>query len=655
MLLLSCCTEKKKPPITPVIKQELAKSESLKDKILSDPFKSDSVLKEITSLSQDSLKSDILFDISYGFYSERDSLNFLLWNKITLNHSLNLRDTARIAESYWDLANFFYNEKVLDSSYYYYNVALDLYEHINDDYHAARMLINLATIQRDIKDYQTSEITTIQALTKLRPLNKKYQLYLAYNNLGITNNHLEQFNEAERFHNKALAVADDLDDSILQALTLNNIGVVYENLGQFSKAVESYKKAQVVDSLEYKYPELNAMLMDNLAYSRFKLGDTLSVEKEFLDALALRKEINHFSGIATSYLHLGEYYLSKKDTSKAFDRFMQSRKISIEKDLDQEFLQATLALAELGGQRSGEFYNDYIEKSTEFQRDERAVKNRFAKIRFQTNELIAETKRLTEQKIWITVVSVLVILSLLLLIYIRIQRAKNKELAFEREQRIANEEIYKLMLKQQSRVEEGRQQERKRISSDLHDGVLGRLYGTRLSLEFLNIQMPPDESKKFNSLTTELQQIEKEVREISHDLVSENFFHNSSMIKIIENLLDEKNQLGSTVFHFHHNQDIRWESLHEEVKLDVYRIIQEATQNIIKHSGADEAWVELREEDSDIVVIIKDNGHGFPKDEKRKGIGLNNAESRVKKWNGYFFIDSSPGQGTEIAIKIAIK
>lgn len=654
MLHLSSCTERKSSYNTD-IKQELAKSEKLKEKIFSDPSKSDSVLNEILSLSQDSIKSKVLYDISYNFYSKRDSLNFRLWNKITLHHSLNSGDTARVAESYWDLANFFYKEKILDSSYYYYNVAFDLYEQVNDDYHAARMLINLATIQKDIKDYQTSEITAIRALSKLRPLKKKYQLYLTYNILGITNNHLEQYNEALNFHEKALQVAEDLGDGTLKALTLNNIGVVYKNLEQYPEAIRSYKAAQGVDSLQKKYPELHAMLIDNLAYARFMSKDYVNVEKDLLRSLALRKEIDHFSGIATSYLHLGDYYLNFSDTSRAYQNYVESREIAIDKKLNEEFLESTLALAKIGGGRSQEFYNDYIEKSTEFLQEERAVKNRFAKIRFQTDELIAETKRLTQQRVWITVVSVLVIMFLLLLYYLRVQQTKNRALVYEREQRIANEEIYKLMLKQQSKLEEGRQQERERISSDLHDGVLGRLYGTRLSLEFLNIEMSQEELNKFSALTTELQKIEKEVREISHDLVSENFFKDSSFVNLMENLLEERNKLGITTFNFQNSPGIRWEDLNEEVKLDLYRIVQEGTQNIVKHSGAKEAWIALWEEDSKIMLIIRDNGSGFSKGEEKNGIGLKNTRSRIKKWNGELFITASPGQGTEIRIELLIE
>ena len=622
--------------------------------ILSEPSKKAAVLNEIQSFAQDTIKSRILFGITYEFYTRRDSSNFRFWNKASMDHSSKIEDTLRIAEANWDLANFLYKEKLLDSSYYYYNVALELYEQKNNDYEAGRMLINLATIQRDIKDYQNSEITTIQALRKIKPLGKKYQLYLVYNNLGIANNQLEAYEDALKFHNIAFDFASQLDDHTLRALSLNNIGVVYKNLEQHSKAIESYNQALATDDLEEIYPELQAMLVDNRAYSRFMLDNPMGVEKDLLQALALRKRINHYSGIATSYLHLGDFSLYNSDSAKAREYYMKSRSISLEKKLNEEFLQSTLALAKLGGERSQEFYNDYIEKSAEFLREERAIKNRFAKIRFQTDELIAETKRLTEQKIWITVVSVLVIMFLLLLYYLKVQRTKNRKLVYEREQRIANEEIYKLMLKQQSKLEEGRQQERKRISSDLHDSVLGRLYGTRLSLEFLNMEMSPEELNKFHSLTTELQKIEKEVREISHDLFSENFFHDSSIVKIIEDLLDERNKLETTFFNFQH-QDIRWEDLNEEVKLDLYRIIQEATQNIIKHSGAEEAWIALWEEDSKIVLTIRDNGSGFSKDEEKNGIGLKNAEARIEKWNGQFFITSSPGQGTEIRIELPIE
>lgn len=632
----------------------MALAESLKIQILANPTKRDSVLNAIFTFDKDSIKTRILLDISYNFYSKKDSLSFRYWNKVAQKHSHEIKDTSAVAETYWDLANFYYKEKILDSSYHYYNKALELYDYINDDYQAARMLINLATIQRDIKDFKNSEITTIEALKKLQPLDKQYQKYLAYNNLGVTNNHLEEYSEAIKFHNRALVIAENLDDEILIALTLNNIGVVYKNLGEYIKAIENYSKAKAIDSLAIKYPELEAMVMDNLAYSRFRLNDTLGIEKNFLSALALRERISHFSGIATSHLHLGDYYLSTSDTLKAINHYLESRKVSTSKGLNQEFLQSTLALAKLGGNGSSIFYNDYIDKATEFQREERAIKNRFAKIRFQTDEYIAETKRLTEQKIWIALVSLLTIMSLILLNYVRLQRTKNKDLAHEREQRIANEEIYKLILKQQSKLEEGRQQERKRISSDLHDGILGKLFGARLRFEFLNLEMSPNELKKFQSLTTELQEIEKEVREISHDLVSADFLYNSSFINLIDDLIHKKNAVGNICFHLDHDKSIKWENVNQEIQLDLYRIVQEAMQNIIKHADAKEVRITIHEENSKLLLTIRDNGRGFQKDKIRNGIGLINAESRVKKWNGYFSINSSLGHGTELTVEIPL-
>ena len=67
------------------------------------------------------------------------------------------------------------------------------------------------------------------------------------------------------------------------------------------------------------------------------------------------------------------------------------------------------------------------------------------------------------------------------------QRAKNKELKFAKQQQETNEEIYNLMLSQQDKVDEARALEKKRISEELHDGILGRLFGTRLSLDSLNM------------------------------------------------------------------------------------------------------------------------------------------------------------------------
>jgi signal transduction histidine kinase len=105
-----------------------------------------------------------------------------------------------------------------------------------------------------------------------------------------------------------------------------------------------------------------------------------------------------------------------------------------------------------------------------------------------------------------------------LLFIVRAQRARTRELLFKQAQQKANEEIFNLMMSQQSIIDESRYKEKKRLAQDLHDGVLGRMFGLRLNLDSLNSSTDPDAPQKRTELLNELKTIEQDIREISHDL-----------------------------------------------------------------------------------------------------------------------------------------
>lgn len=239
--------------------------------------------------------------------------------------------------------------------------------------------------------------------------------------------------------------------------------------------------------------------------------------------------------------------------------------------------------------------------------------------------------------------------------FLRVQRTKNKELIFEREQQKSNEEIFSLMLKQQSNLEEGRLKERHRISEDLHDGVLGKIFGTRIGLGFLNFEGDENDKKKQQLYIEELQNIEKEIRAISHELKSDILSSKVDFYKIIENLIDQKSDLGNFECEINADNEIQWDKISDEIKINLYRITQEALQNCIKYSNATKVDIHFELNDDTLNLFIKDNGIGFNIKEKRKGIGLKNMQSRATKLNGVFKVTSIINKGTTIFVSCLIQ
>ena len=100
---------------------------------------------------------------------------------------------------------------------------------------------------------------------------------------------------------------------------------------------------------------------------------------------------------------------------------------------------------------------------------------------------------------------------------------------------------------------------------------------------------------------------------------------------------------------------IEWNEVNEnefsgDLKLTVFRIVQEQLNNIIKHAEAKEAVVAFHRRDEALFLSIKDNGVGFDTSQKKNGVGLRNICSRAELNNGYASVHSEPGEGCELLV-----
>lgn len=197
--------------------------------------------------------------------------------------------------------------------------------------------------------------------------------------------------------------------------------------------------------------------------------------------------------------------------------------------------------------------------------------------------------------------------------------------------------------------------EQNRISRELHDGVLNKLYGTRLQLGILNESDTDEVKAKQLTYVDLLQEIEKEIRDISHDLHSDIFNGAFNYISLLNNLINEQNELKVTHFLIEIDTTVAWENITGLVKITIYRIVQEAIQNVIKHAIAKECRIEIINfSNKELHLTIEDNGVGFDSNKKEnEGIGLKNMEERAKTLNSKLNVTSELGKGTKI--KVAFK
>ncbi|MEL1255708.1 tetratricopeptide repeat protein [Flavobacterium sp. DGU38] len=611
----------------------------------------------IMSQPEDSLKRVNLFKVANRYFNMRDWNEYNKTVKIILEKAQKANDSVSMSKAYTYLGDYYSSQAISDSAFLYYFKAEKIYTDSNSFYNLAKTRLSKALLQFNEGDFYGSEKAVFNALRVIKGKNNNDILYEAYNLLGVIYNELGDYEKAIEFHNKAIA---SIDNNLIpaefqsKATSLNNIGFVYQNLNDYKKANFYFKKGLEEKNLYNQKPELYAILLDNLAYSRFKLNQNEELPDLFYKALKIRDSLQLTAGITASKMHLSEYYAVKKDTAKAIHYSNQALLVSKRTKNFRNVLVALKQLSLIQPEKASKYSEDYIHLNDSLQKAERKMGDKFTRIEYETNEIKNENSSLEIQNR--TLVYVFSIFSLIVLFFYiyKTQQAKNRELLFKQQQQVANEDIYNLMISQQNAIETMRIREKKKVAQDLHDGVLGRMFGVRISLDSLDKLDEETANDKRKKYLLELKEIEQDIREISHDLNKEKSGLMNNFVAILEKLFQNQTNTFNTKLIYNIDSNIKWDLVSNVVKINLYRIIQEALQNVNKYAQAKTINVEFKNEINYLAVLISDDGVGFNTHKTKKGIGLQNIVYRTAECNGNVEIHSAKGEGTSIVIKIPI-
>ncbi len=215
------------------------------------------------------------------------------------------------------------------------------------------------------------------------------------------------------------------------------------------------------------------------------------------------------------------------------------------------------------------------------------------------------------------------------------------------EARLLSEQVQKQKLVNQATIN-AQEEERNRISGELHDNVNQLLISSRLHIGVAK-NNPENQTELLNKATEYLLMAVEEIRALSKKMNS----HIVASVGLFESISDIVFNMQK-INKIEAGMDIDEEliaTLSAEQQLMVFRIVQEQTNNIIKHAQAKGVFISLKQKDSNINLIISDDGKGFDKDtQKMKGLGFVNIFNRVDAYNGKVDIISSPGGGCMLDI-----
>jgi signal transduction histidine kinase len=228
-----------------------------------------------------------------------------------------------------------------------------------------------------------------------------------------------------------------------------------------------------------------------------------------------------------------------------------------------------------------------------------------------------------------------------------LKKAEHLQRAMEREHAVKEIQEQKKIMRAIMNAEE---KERNHIGQELHDNVNQILAAIKIHMD----KAGRDNPAVVPSLeyTVELVNLcMKEIRLLSSKLVTPvNGIHLEEMLQTLLGSIIQ-NESIQTSFDYRVSADFEKD---DDLKLNIYRIVQEQVNNILKHAHADYVSVSLHGTNDHIRIMVRDNGRGFDVSQKRKGIGISNMINRVKSFNGEVVIDSTPGKGCKVEIMIPL-
>jgi signal transduction histidine kinase len=200
---------------------------------------------------------------------------------------------------------------------------------------------------------------------------------------------------------------------------------------------------------------------------------------------------------------------------------------------------------------------------------------------------------------------------------------------------------------------DGQELERQRLSRELHDGLGQSILAIKMRLERIE-KAKPEKAKQIMEEVQELfSDTINEIRSISNNLMPA-VLNEFGLVDALTNLCREVSKSTGIQVMFNH-QNLT-QKLDDKIKTYLYRISQEALNNIIKHSDADRANLTINSDEDYVYLSINDDGKGFKYTEERKlcGNGISNMKERVYLLNGNIKINSDNYKGTKIEISIPL-
>lgn len=522
--------------------------------------------------------------------------------------------TSAPLDAHLKIAESLYNSNKQNESYVYYNTSLD-FNLANDNHkRASYCLLQMANIEHSESDYIHSEISATRAIALFDEHTSVAYQTNALNVLGQNYTQLSNFEDALKVYHQVLRIDPD---ELTACITKNNIAYVYSKMGNYQAAIallSSIENNKVLAQNPLHY----ARVLHNKGYYLYHVNDTNALSY-LLKGLKIREQQQDDSQTVSSYMRLAAFY----ETTHPEDAYAWAQKAyaaATKASIADDRLEALDLLYKTTTDVTlkNKYYADFFTINDSLNKSRQKAKNQFAKIKFDAEKEVAKRKEY-QAKMYLYIILLLCSILLFFLMYrftLRKNRKKIKETVYLTETRIAKK---------------------------LHDELANDVHNTIAFAETQDLEQPMNKETLLENLDTiyhRTRNISNENKDIdTGELYLEKLkamlaTYNSSDRNVIVNM-DAFNHLKTS----------------KEVKVIVYRVLQELMVNMKKHSHCSLASISIKSNKNSLQINYSDNGIGTDNLLNLKN-GLQNAENRILSIHGIINFDTAPGKGFKVKIEI---
>ncbi|MBL4709967.1 MAG: sensor histidine kinase [Flavobacteriales bacterium] len=510
--------------------------------------------------------------------------------------------------------------------------------------------------------YEESLKNNLIALKIRENLRDSLKMKASYSNIGNVYYYTNAFKKSNYYLKKALEFSKLMGQpKYLSSTNYNTIGLNYQSLRRMnSSRITFYQGLKTLDNAPEGYEETRANLLGNLGGLYISLDSNQKAFQYLDSAYHINVEINNLVMMSWDLMRLGSVYLKLNLNEKALyflnkaDSIAQvNSRLEVRKDIYYYKCKYYLNAGKVDSSlKYLQIYNILQDSIISMKTDEN-IQYMEARVKYQVEkkeaaEALREEQRETTNKFYliIALISLIVIVGAYVFTYTTF-RQKRKMSRLELE--LKENEMRELMSNQESEalnaMLKGQEEERERIAKELHDGVGGTLAALKLTLRKEGNVVDEEDLK-----TVDLAVME--VRNIAHNL-SSGLLEKQGLGVALKELKANIERTGKLKFNLFLQSGLA--EVRQEAAIELYRIVQELTNNTIKHAQATEISLQTNVNEESFNLIFEDDGIGFDKKTQIDGMGIRNIEARVKKINGNFHLDSQLGRGTIAIIEIERK